>query len=109
MGLLGNRFFLDVYNARFSSTNNLSDFEGSLTPSSGFLVTAAVRLGADSGVHMKVEAIVLFHQAEKKKIDPPTKYEISKWSFGNAILADIIFLAFTLGFTLDIPDDVNER
>ena len=46
--------FSDVYNALFSNTNNLKNFQGSLTPSSSHLVTAAVRLEANSEVHMKV-------------------------------------------------------
>ena len=46
--------FLHVYNALFSSTNNLKKFQGFLTPSSSYLVTAAVRLEANSEVHMKV-------------------------------------------------------
>ena len=46
--------FFDVYSALFSSINNLRKFQSFLTPSSSYLVTAAVRLETNSEVHMKV-------------------------------------------------------
>ena len=41
-----------------------------------YLVTAAVKLGTDSGVQM----MMLFQQVEKKKTNPQNRYEMVKWS-----------------------------
>ena len=87
MILLGNRFS-DIYNTLFDNSDNLSDFEDFPTASSTgcYLVIAD---GSDD---------IMFHKAERRKADPPKRYETSEWSFDDATLTDIPFTAIPLKF-----------
>ena len=99
---------IDVDNSLLDFSDNLSDFEGILMPTSTYLMAAAMELGIGSGVKMKVKWWCWFMKQKKKKTDPPKRYEMSICSFGDAIPA-ILFNANTLSSSLEIPDDTNEQ